>query len=79
MFCWQDSGALSFIAVGNVDDIAFAVGNLATSHKIIYAFPFHIAIPVLGIYPEHTPLTVRKYMCIRLSTGTLFVNTKYWQ
>ena len=48
-FYWQGYKAVSFTADGNADNITLMLGNLAISNKITYAFPFNLAISVLGI------------------------------
>lgn len=47
------------MAGGNADDITLLLGNWAISNKITHAFSFNLAIPILGIYPEDTPLPIR--------------------
>lgn len=48
---------------------------------------FNLAVPLLGIYLEDTPLIIRKYICIRLFIATVlaiantrnFLNVQAWR
>lgn len=47
--------------------------------KFIYGLTFGPSNANVGIYPEHTPPKIRKYVCTRLFTVVLFIIAKYWK
>ena len=47
--------------------------------KLHMHLPFGLEIPLLGIYPENTPLTTQENTCTRLFTAALFTTAKYWK